>query len=230
MSLLRTREGNYSSACAIDYGTEDKFYDTFALRDSNGLETATQRHPFFGQGPSRDAVLANKPAPVKSCWNGMGMAPPTFCFEYVYATNIYVVAFDAAPFTRTTSPLRFRATPDSLAKLHLDASECCLIHADNPITDINRSGVWVNPAVRVAYNMTPYEYQKNYANGWYEWSVGIPIRIGTNLIGLPWQKKVIKTRFQEWKNELDNVVRHEPGDFCLVDEMQVLADNGWRHA
>lgn len=72
MDLLRTRQGNYSAACAMDFQKHNKFYDTFALRDSRGREAASQRFPFFGKGTSRNAFLEQKPVPVKSCWNGMG--------------------------------------------------------------------------------------------------------------------------------------------------------------
>jgi hypothetical protein len=52
-----------------------------------------------------------------------------------------MVVFDAAPFYggpgddgHIKAPLRFRGISDSLAKYHLEASECCLIHFDNPLT------------------------------------------------------------------------------------------------
>lgn len=47
------------------------------------------------------------------------------------------------------------AIPDSLAQYHhLEASECCTIHYDNPLT--SSLGVWINPAVRVAYSAMAY--------------------------------------------------------------------------
>ena len=60
----------------------------------------------------------------------------------------------APPFT-TLSPLLFRGLPDSLAQSHLEASECCLVHADNPLSATH--GVYVNPQVRVAYSQAAYD-------------------------------------------------------------------------
>ncbi|EGS21769.1 uncharacterized protein CTHT_0036360 [Thermochaetoides thermophila DSM 1495] len=51
--------------------------------------------------------------------------------------------------------LKFRGIDDSLAVYHLEGSECCLIHADNPAS--RTKGVFLNPAVRVGYNRKAYE-------------------------------------------------------------------------
>lgn len=65
--------------------------------------------------------------------------------------------------------------------------------------------------------------------GWYEWMSGIVIRTGTNVLGLPWRKKIVGTRVDEWTRAGAPGARSEPGEWCLVDEMQILAVNGWRH-
>lgn len=62
---------------------------------------------------------------------------------------------DATPFYNPIRPLRFRGISDSLAATHLEASECCLIHADNPLSA--KKGVWLNPRVRVGYSVQAYE-------------------------------------------------------------------------
>ncbi|EPS36184.1 hypothetical protein H072_10301 [Dactylellina haptotyla CBS 200.50] len=209
--LLKTRGGNYTAACSMDFNKPQYYYDTFALRDTNGREAPTQRFPFFAGGESRDAMMAGLPVPVKSCWNGM-------------------VAFDAAPFMREQQPLRFRGVEDSLAVTHVEGSECCLIHADNANTGFQsaqRSGVWINPLVRVGYNFPAYEYQKMHMYRWPEYFTSIPVRIGTSLLGLPWGKKQVVQRVRKWEGEESG--RREPGDFCLVDEMHVLVENGWKH-
>lgn len=71
-NLLSTRGGQYAAACSLDFSKPPKFYDTFALRDSNGHEALMQTWPFFRSGKSRAAMKGNRPVPVKSCWNGMG--------------------------------------------------------------------------------------------------------------------------------------------------------------
>ena len=60
----------------------------------------------------------------------------------------------AAPFMSNPS-LSFRGMPDSLALHHLEGSECCLIHVDNPLSA--EYGVFVNPNVRVGYSGEAYE-------------------------------------------------------------------------
>lgn len=53
------------------------------------------------------------------------------------------------------------------------------------------------------------------------------MRIGSNIVGLPWKKKQIRERVKKW--EMQDASRNEPGEYCLVDEMHVLVENGWKH-
>lgn len=141
-----------------------------------------------------------------------------------------MVAFDAASFIHPREPLRFRGIADSLAVSHLEGSECCLIHADNERHGwkrADRMGVWVNPLVRVGYNYPAYMYQRVTMYSWREYWLSIPVRIGTSLLGLPWRNRKVKRRVDGWVKEKEG--REEPGDFCLVDEMHVLVENGWKH-
>ncbi len=71
LDLLQTRDGKYAAACTLDFESPPAFYDTFALRDSNGYPAMMQTWPFFRSAASRKAVIANEPVPVRSCWNGM---------------------------------------------------------------------------------------------------------------------------------------------------------------
>ncbi|BAE60536.1 unnamed protein product [Aspergillus oryzae RIB40] len=121
--LLSTKGGNYAATCSLDFSKPPDFYDTFALRDAEGHDMLMQSWPYFRSRASRQAMKASQPVPVSSCWNG-------------------VVAMDAAPFYQHP-PLKFRGISDSLAKSHLEGSECCLIHADNPLS--REKGVWLNP-------------------------------------------------------------------------------------
>ena len=72
--LLNTRNGDYAAACSLDFAKPPKFYDTFALRDSSGHDQLMQTWPYFRSSKSRNALKANKPVPVKSCWNGISMS------------------------------------------------------------------------------------------------------------------------------------------------------------
>ncbi|KAI9836737.1 MAG: hypothetical protein M1837_003250 [Sclerophora amabilis] len=205
MALLHTRDGSYAAACSLDYSKPPHFYDTFALRDSNGNAAFSEVYPYFSSRASRKALAYRAPVPVESCWNG-------------------IAVFDPQPFVSGTAPLRFRGIPDSLAKYHLEGSECCLIHADNPLT--SSRGVWVNPNVRVGYSPDAYDAVRAWPSttevitGWWKAS-------GASLLGLPWRQKQISERVRAWERE--NPGQSEPGLHCLIDEMQVLVHNGWAH-
>ena len=207
--MLSTRSGNYAAACSLDFAKPPQYYDTFALRDSEGDEAVTATYPYFRSSASRNALISGQPVPVQSCWNG-------------------IVAFDAAPFYHTPE-LRFRGVPDSLAQYHLEGSECCLIHADNPMT--TSLGVWVNPHVRVGYNAEAYD-QVHQSHPW-------PSLVDS-IIGL-WKNRFwrwvtptfhkqyrISGRLRRWTRKgLGEVTQSEA--HCLINEMQVLVANGWAH-
>ncbi|KAF2692032.1 glycosyltransferase family 69 protein [Lentithecium fluviatile CBS 122367] len=208
LRLLDTNSGDYAAACSLDYSKPPEFYDTFALRDSSGHEAVMQTWPYFRSYASRYAVQRSRPVPVASCWNGMVVMP-------------------IDPFL-SQSPLRFRGIPDSLGASHLEASECCLIHADNPFTRTH--GVFLNPLVRVGYNSAIYDavhsqsaelslrhvYQGIWKNRLLRW------------IRTPMLKEwVVSARIRAWKKEHPG--EDERAGFCLVNEMQIIFEKGWRH-
>ncbi|KAL8921806.1 MAG: hypothetical protein Q9208_005563 [Pyrenodesmia sp. 3 TL-2023] len=209
VQLLSTRSGEYAAACSLDFSQPPHYYDTFALRDSDGDEAVTSTYPYFRSSASRNALISGQPVPVQSCWNG-------------------IIAFDAAPFYHMP-PLRFRGIPDSLARYHLEASECCLVHADNPLTSTR--GVWLNPNVRVGYNPAAYDLVHQSA----PWPA-----ITDSILGIwknrfwrwitpTFHKKLkIRGRLKEWTRKgLGEISGRE--SICLINEMQVLVANGWAH-
>ncbi|KAL2371134.1 polysaccharide export protein, variant [Blastomyces gilchristii SLH14081] len=217
ITLLNTRSGSYAAACSLDFGKPGLFYDTFALRDSKGSPAFSQRYPYFSARRSRNALIAGKPIPVQSCWNGIAI-------------------FDAAPFQTSTNPLRFRGIPDSLAKYHLEGSECCLIHYDNPLSATK--GVWLNPNVRVGYNLVAYEAAA--ARVWP--STLDAVLVGwwkgffASMLDLPWRSRAVVRRVKKWaregesfNNEKERKGNREVGLPCLIDEMQIIVYNGWAH-
>ncbi|KAF2733144.1 hypothetical protein EJ04DRAFT_544332 [Polyplosphaeria fusca] len=206
--LLNTNYGDYAAACSLDFSKPPSFYDTFALRDSEGHEMLTKTWPYFRSRASRHALTTNRATPVRSCWNGMVVMP-------------------AEPFI-ATPPLSFRGTPDSLALHHLEGSECCLIHADNPLS--SKAGVFVNPNVRVGYNGDAYKavhpdgpllsswqiFKGLWDNRFRRWTTTV------------WFKEwIVHRRVVQWRGEDKH--NNEPGEFCLINEMQVLIENGWKH-
>ncbi|KAM0281936.1 hypothetical protein ACHAQH_003282 [Verticillium albo-atrum] len=214
LTLLDTNRGVYAAACSLDFSNPPLFYDTFALRDANGDAHLTPTWPYFRATASRDAVLAHADAvPVTSCWNG-------------------IVAMPAAPFVSPieSKRLRFRAIPDSLAHMHLEASECCLIHADNPLSaDL---GVYLNPRVRVGYNTPAYAAtHPGPGRSWLSaWAIGRG-RTVNRLLGwltsTRFTDRTVDDRLARWKAEGEG--RDEPGRACLINEAQFLVWNGWVH-
>lgn len=138
----------------------------------------------------------------------------------------------AEPFVSSDKKLQFRGIENSLARFHLEGSECCLIHADNPLS--RDLGVYVNPRVRVGYDVPAYE-RANPSSGVWLSSWSILWGVWTNRIAgwLVWVyedtlvKSKVRKRLQQWEKESPD--NHEPGDFCLINEMQVLVWNGWAH-
>lgn len=155
------------------------------------------------------------PVPVKSCWNG-------------------IVVFQAEPFYNNP-PLSFRGIPDSLARHHLEGSECCLIHADNNLSATR--GVWLNPNVRVSYNpeanivvnpengIWPSKSDRLkgiWSNRWARWT-----RFRWRY--MEWYG--VERRLRSWSAEMqqEGIMHSTKGAHCMINEMQVLVENGWAH-
>ncbi|OLN81410.1 Alpha-1,3-mannosyltransferase CMT1-like protein 3 [Colletotrichum chlorophyti] len=215
LALLDTNGGIYAAACSLDFSEPPYYYDTFALRDSDGQAHLMQTWPYFRSRASREAMMAYSDAvPVRSCWNG-------------------IVAMQAAPFLTTNKEKRlgFRAVPDSLAESqHLEASECCLIHVDNPLT--KPLGVFLNPRVRVGYSTAAYdETHPPEGDSWVStWRAMVGVweararRLLTTDAAKEW---VVRRRVRRWEAESEGNV--EKGVDCLINEGQVLVYNGWAH-
>lgn len=135
----------------------------------------------------------------------------------------------AEPFV-SSSALRFRGVTDSLATHHLEGSECCLIHADNPLSKTR--GVFLNPRVRVGYNLPAYQatHPADGSEPWLSvWDIftGLWANRLRRWVTLPFDRWVVRRRVGRWEKE--GLGNREPGEFCLINEMQVLVDNGWAH-
>ncbi|CAE7206105.1 hypothetical protein PTNB85_09589 [Pyrenophora teres f. teres] len=208
LRLLDTNGGNYAAACSMDFAKPPEFYDTFALRDSQGHEAVMQTWPYFRSYVSRYAAERFLPVPVASCWNGMVAMP--------------IDPFVASP------PLRFRDIPDSLATSHVEASECCLIHADNPFSA--SKGVFLNPNVKVGYNGSAFDAVNSPQaimspfNIWTAVWKNRVLRVFTHPF---FKEHVVSQRLRKWSTETEQ--RSERGEFCLINEMQILYEKGWRH-
>lgn len=145
-----------------------------------------------------------------------------------------IVAFDAAPFQRPDKPLRFRGISDTLAQCHVEASECCTVHYDNPLT--SSLGVWINPAVRVAYSAAAYNAISAAQTGNHNsmWPTSSELRWGYWSSKWIWWLRdpgsslsVWKTRYRIRQWQQGHPREHEPALCCASDLAMVLTSNGW---
>ncbi|MCJ1389540.1 hypothetical protein MMC18_002397 [Xylographa bjoerkii] len=202
--LFDTNGGVYSAACALDFINPVKFYDTFALRNTEGDGIGLPFYPFFTPGPSQSALLSGSDSvPVKSCWGGM-------------------VAFDARFFTRHDEPpVRFRSDQ---AETMRESSECCLIHAD--IDDATRT--FVNPFVRVAYGPKTFwslQYTKRFERLWY-----LPHKFLSWIVGMPWKNprrdEIAGQIVQDHGRNGEEVQRiAQKGGFCSIKGLFLVQDS-----
>ncbi|PVI03339.1 glycosyltransferase family 69 protein [Periconia macrospinosa] len=197
LTLLNTNNGSYSAACSLDFAQFPLFYDTFALRDSEGHQAVMQTWPYFRSSASRHAAQRLQPVPVTSCWNGM-------------------VAMPAAPFLAPNF-LSFRGISDSLGAYHLEASECCLIHADNYWVGYNGSAFDDIHANNGGMSMGEM-FKGVWVNRFLRWV------LAARTLG---EERTVWKRVQEWRRTHQG--EWEPGSFCMVNEMQVIHAAGWRH-
>lgn len=131
-----------------------------------------------------------------------------------------------APFV-SKSPLRFRGLSDSLAASHLEASECCLIHADNHLSA--SKPILLNPNVKVGYNGSAYDAMHSSE------AAMSPFQI----LGASWENRLRRLFALTWFKEMqvrqiirmwmDGTGETEPGAFCAINEMQVIMERGWKH-
>lgn len=142
---------DYRAACAVDFINPFKFYDTFATRDAEGYSMGLPFFPWFGATGSEtsngDVLRGTDAVRVRSCWGGM----VSFDARFFQARPGHPAPHTAGAYSpsRLSSPYRFRAEQDQ----YWDASECCLIHADIQNPDPSNSGIFMNPFVRVAYDV-----------------------------------------------------------------------------
>ncbi|KAI9158267.1 hypothetical protein HJFPF1_06259 [Paramyrothecium foliicola] len=208
LDLLYTNNGTYAAACSLDFTDPPLFYDTFALRDSEGFGHATQTWPYFRSLESRAAMKESRPVPVTSCWNGIVSMPAT-----TFIGN---------------NAIAFRGVNDSMAEMHLEGSECCLIHADNPAS--TKKGVFLNPHVRVGYNSEAYHSVHPEGCWVSRWGVftGLWKNRLARWLGDPFRSLwIVHKRRLAWERQHPG--DHEPGKACLVNEMQILHEYGWQH-
>lgn len=166
LKLLRTENGEYDQACAIDYFWLG-IYDTWIVRDRNAKKVRPL-WPYFALREDKRTVRQRGIVPVNSCWNGMTafdarwfltMANDTNTVQHSDASdeNQPAIARIPLPFkphddhfdTPATLPLHFRSSRDCYE------SECLLSSLDmHRIAKPIRPRIFINSDLVVAY-----EYQ-----------------------------------------------------------------------
>lgn len=241
LSLLATNAGKYDVACAFDFQYPPKFYDTFAVRDDQGHPAATTYFPFYRSSSSRHTILKGLPVQVKSCWNGMVVADAAPYYDKEITSDDESVSQGTA---LQTQGLRYRGLSDSLATLHVEASECCLIHADLVARGQAKRGIYMNPSVRVTYkreNVTSITtpYQETHTGpkglGWItpnQYVFGIFWnRLARWTRPAWWDMRIVWEKISQWKVEGKKIgeERDEVGVYCMINEMHILMWYGWKH-
>jgi hypothetical protein len=104
----------------------------------------------------------------------------------------------------------------------------CLVHIDNPLRAKRRT--YVNPLVRVGYSVEAYNAVHPQALLRSSWQICKALwdnRI-RRWITSPWLNEwKVQKRAEKWRKL--SKLNKEAGDVCMVDEMQVLVENGWQH-
>ncbi|KAL4885020.1 cryptococcal mannosyltransferase 1-domain-containing protein [Aspergillus karnatakaensis] len=195
LSLLNTNYGAYTAACSFDILNPPSYLDVSALRDADGYEIIMQKWPFFRAAESRDALKSMLPVHVRSCWGQM---------VFMHTGAFYL-----------TRPIRFREVAEGLAAKGLEASERCLIHADNSLS--RRRGVYLNPFVRIGDNDREHAAAHSNIHWLSTWELFASIwenrlrRWSTPPFLQGWP---LYFRLSAW--EAENEKNKEPGDWCLT--------------
>ena len=199
-------------------------------------------YPFFPQGTTRRQLLAQENnVQVKSCWNGMGIRPPlsslSFCpflSAHFHCSWLTAVSLNALPFQNETNPLQFRAIASSLSLQdgYLEGSEACLIHADMQRYFPAHHKTFLNPLVRVSYTPSAFESQNSILQMFLERIIGPLVAIAYDVRDWCLRSRIQgyfaarREKVREWERATG---KEEVGDYCLIDQMQLLTPWGWAH-
>lgn len=146
------------------------------------------------------------------------------------------VSLNAIPFQNETNPLKFRAIAGSLSLQdgYLEGSEACLIHADmhHYLPPTPQTQTFLNPLVRVSYTQPAFATQNSIRQMFLERVVGPFVALAYDIRDW-WVRTRIQGHFaarrekvREWERRTGE---REVGDYCLIDQMQLLTPWGWAH-
>ncbi|KAJ6589621.1 cryptococcal mannosyltransferase 1-domain-containing protein [Mycena capillaripes] len=173
VELLHTRGGDYDMACGLDFGWWG-LYDLWVLRDRLG-RLVSAIWPYFLEDLGFRGVMADEPAPVFACWNGI----TSISAEPFFPASLRTGRLSTSPRTHPlpqTHPLYTRAantTPADASPLRFRASapgECFSSESFNLPYDLRRvfalENIYVNPRVITAYGWRHYMWFKYVTRHW----------------------------------------------------------------
>ncbi|KAJ6589619.1 cryptococcal mannosyltransferase 1-domain-containing protein [Mycena capillaripes] len=173
VELLNTRGGDYDMACGMDFG-QWGLYDLWVLRDRLG-RLVSALWPYFLEDLGFRGVMADEPAPVFACWNGI----TSISAEPFFPASLRTGRLSTSPRTHPlpqTHPLYPHAantTPADAPPLRFRASapgECFSSESFNLPYDLRRvfalEEIYVNPRVITAYVWRYYVWFKYVTRHW----------------------------------------------------------------
>ncbi|KAK7044368.1 cryptococcal mannosyltransferase 1-domain-containing protein [Favolaschia claudopus] len=174
VELLDTKGGDFDMACGLDLAYWG-LYDQWVLRDRLG-RLASTLWPYFLEDTGYRAVMADEPAPVFACWNGIiavraePFLPLSLRTVGQLSTNPLsrpLVSTHPAygqPLNMTpaeTPPLRFRSSVEG----ECFSSECFLLPYDLR-RQFDMQNIYVNPRVINSYGWEWYVWFKYVTRHW----------------------------------------------------------------
>ncbi|KAJ7020735.1 cryptococcal mannosyltransferase 1-domain-containing protein [Mycena alexandri] len=176
VELLHTKNGEYDMACSMDF-QHSGLYDLWVLRDRLG-RLVSSLWPYFLEDAGFRAVMADEPAPVFACWNGIAsMRAEPFLPPSLRRGDHLSTTPRAQPLP-TTHPLYARvgangSSPAAAPALRFRASapgECFSSESFNLPYDLRRvfalEAMYVNPRVITAYRWKYYVWFKYITRHW----------------------------------------------------------------
>ncbi|KAJ7232090.1 cryptococcal mannosyltransferase 1-domain-containing protein [Mycena rebaudengoi] len=174
VELLDTNGGDFDMACGLDLAYWG-LYDQWVIRDRLG-RIASTLWPYFLEDTGYKGVMADLPAPVFACWNGIvavraePFLPPALRLS---ASTRLSMAPLARPLVHTHPLFGTNSTPFAAPALRFRSSapgECFSSESFNLPYDLNRvfgmGATYVNPRVINSYNWDYYVYWKYVTRHW----------------------------------------------------------------
>ncbi|KAJ6549089.1 cryptococcal mannosyltransferase 1-domain-containing protein [Mycena vulgaris] len=173
VELLNTKDGDYDMACGLDFAYWG-LYDMWVIRDRLGRIVSTL-WPYFLEDTGFRAVMADEPAPVFACWNGIisvraePFLPPALRTGHLSTSPL---SHPLAP-THPAYPQAANLTPAETPSLRFRASaehECFSSESFNLPYDLRRQfdlqNIYVNPRVINGYVWSHYVWFKYITRHW----------------------------------------------------------------